>query len=72
MAALRQREDRNEQSIWDDLDMRSKALKHRMVQVGVTRPFGSHEGMLRLTVGGFPVNIRRYKLEERGYLGDMF
>eukprot|EP00903_Cladosiphon_okamuranus_P014565 g13509.t1 len=57
---------------WDDLDEHSKALGQRMLEVGITKPAGSEEGMLRLNVGGAPVNIRRSALEGRGYLGHLF
>lgn len=54
---------------WDDLDKRSKALEQRMLEVGITKPAGSEEELLRFNVGGAPVTIRRSALEGRGYLG---
>lgn len=57
---------------WDGLDVLSQALEHRMVAVGITKPAGSEEGMLRSNIGGAQVHIPRSTLEGRGHLGNLF
>ena len=59
-------------SAWDDLDEHSKALGQRMAALGISKPAGPEEEMLRLNVGGTAVNIRRSALQGRGYLGRLF
>lgn len=57
---------------WDELDAHSRALGQCMVEVGITKPAGSKQEMLRLNVGGAPVNIGRSALNGRGHVGNLF
>eukprot|EP00752_Nemacystus_decipiens_P009710 g8671.t1 len=70
-AAFRQRRHTMDNA-WDEVDQHCKALGKRMMEVGIAKPSGSEEAMLRLNVGGAPVNIRRSALEGRGHLGSLF
>eukprot|EP00752_Nemacystus_decipiens_P018456 g16546.t1 len=78
-AALRRRRSDMDQA-WDDIDQGWKDLQQGMTEIGITKPSGASDGMVRLNVGGSPVNVRRSVLDGKPgrsspsarTLGDLF
>ena len=64
-AALRQRRREMDQA-WDNVDQGWKGLQQGMAEVGITKPCDANERMVRLNVGGSPVNVRRSVLDGKG------
>eukprot|EP00752_Nemacystus_decipiens_P018455 g16545.t1 len=48
---------------WEDIDQGWKDLQQGMTEIGITKPSGASDGMVRLNVGGSQVNVRRSVLD---------